>query len=323
MGNYTGNYKADIVIGVEIDERKGNSWIKGAYTYIKYDIVGLVGIKLTEHSLVHIGLRGVGSIVSSCSIGNFYNMTITVKLDKDGKCESYLLTEEKRFRSLVDLETTKFSTTDMLVFNKKHSLLYSTLDSQKIYFEIFRFVKSSSGDRKVVLEIDIETMQESIVSIDGLASLSQFSDYTVNLFDNVKYLFDTLQDGVYVFGNVAILYKCNTSTLILPKECKHAVFVRGSIKEVVFGSLLKYISVSYSPFRGEQKLYISKDSSKEFIGALLQAIYFSGEPSRLHGVYDNYELQYMDGESFYNICKDIENSETVKDMLKDKEIVVY
>ena len=239
-----GEYKADLIIGVEIDERKGNSWTKGDYIYIKYDVVGLVGIKLTEHSLVHIGLRGVGSS-ASCSIGNYFCMTITVKLNRDGKCENYLLAEEKRFRScLVDLETTKFSTTDMLVFNKKHSLLYSTLESHKIYFEIFRFVQSSSGDRKVVLEIDIETMQESIVSIDGLVSLSQFSGYTMNIFDNVKYLFDTLQDGVYVFGNVAILYKCNMSTLILPKECKHAVFVRGSIKEVVFGSLLKYISIT-------------------------------------------------------------------------------
>lgn len=319
--------KADLIVGVEIDERKGNTWTEGAYTYIKYDVVGLVGIKLTEHSLVHIGLRGVGSIVSSCSIGNFYNMTITVKLDKDGKCESYLLAEEKRSRSLVDLETTKFSTTDMLVFNKKHSLLYSTLDSQKIYFEIFRFVKSSSGDRKVVLEIDIETMQESIISIDGLASLSQFSDYTVNIFDNVKYLFDTLQDGVYVFGNVAILYKCNTSTLILPKECKHAVFVRGSIKEVVFGSLLKYISVSYSPFRGEQKLYVSKDASKSLMGQLLYCLYEGKEhTSSLSNrfCFDMIELKTnRNYTGIWDLCHENSNKDDVNRLLQGLEIVVY
>lgn len=85
MGNYTGNYKADLVIGVEVDERKGESWEKGAYAYVKYDVVGLVGIKLGEPNLIHINLRGVGSSVRYCSIGNFYSMTITLKLDESGK----------------------------------------------------------------------------------------------------------------------------------------------------------------------------------------------------------------------------------------------
>ena len=324
MGNYTGNYKADLVIGVEVDERKGESWEKGAYAYVKYDVVGLVGIKLGEPNLIHINLRWVGSSVRYCSIGNFYSMTITLKLDGSGKAVNYFLTEGKKFRnSLPDLESKRLSTTDVFVFNKQHNLLYSTLDSKKAYFELFIFMKSSSYGRKVVLEIDIETMQENIVSMDSLVPLSYFSNYFMNALDCTEYLFDKLQDGVYVYGDIVVLYHRYIDTILLPKEATHAVFARSNAKEIVFGSSMKYISVQGKPFMGKQKLYISKDSSKEFIGALLQAIYFSGEPSKLHGVYDNYELQYMDGESFYNICKDIENSETVKDMLKDKEIVVY
>lgn len=324
MGNYTGNYKADLVIGVEVDERKGESWEKGAYAYVKYDVVGLVGIKLGEPNLIHINLRGVGSSVRYCSIGNFYSMTITLKLDGSGKAVNYFLTEGKKFRnSLPDLESKRLSTTDVFVFNKQHNLLYSTLDSKKAYFELFIFMKSSSYGRKVVLEIDIETMQENIVSMDSLVPLSYFSNYFMNALDCTEYLFDKLQDGVYVYGDIVVLYHRYIDTILLSKEATHAVFARSNVKEIVFGSSMKYISVQGKPFMGKQKLYISKDSSKEFVGALLQAIYFSKDSIKLNTDCSIYELQFIDGRNFYNICNSKINSEAVKTLLQDKEIIVY
>ena len=72
-----------------------------------------------------------------------------------------------------------------------------------------------------------------------------------------------------------------------------------------------------------QKLYISKDSSKEFVGALLQAIYFSNDSIKLNTDCSTYELQLMGGHTFYSICNSRVNTEVMRDLLRDKEIIVY
>ena len=320
-------YKSDILIGVEVNEREGKTWTKDGYTYIKYNVVGLVGIKIGESRLIHIGLRGVGSAVKHCVLGNFYCMTVTLKLDSDGKYVNHLLTEESLFsNSIGELETIKSSKTDMLVFNQKQQLLYSINNSNKVYIDCFDTLSSSNDDRRVALVIDIETMDTDIDSIDPLRErLFKFSIPPLNkTFSMAKPQFNKLQNGVYVYGEVIVLDHCTVDAIILPKECKHIVFCsKCNINEIIFGSSVRYISICHRAFCSKQKLYISKDSSKEFIGALLQAIYFSYKQFKLVSIWGKFELKLLDGETFYNVCMDDRNSEVMQELLKDKEIVVY
>lgn len=320
-----GKCKADIVIGVEVYERKGESWTDSKYTYIKYTVVGLVGVKIGEPRLIHIGLRGVGSAVKYCSLGNFYCRTVTLKLDRDGKYINYLLSDVADFRDKIgSLEAINSSITDMLVFNQKQQLLHSINNSNKAYIDLFRHLATSNDYRLVALEVDIEAKDVSIVSIDGINErVSHFSNYTMDEFTMAEPLFEKLQDNVYVYGDITVLHKCTTNSIILPKECNHLVLIRGSFREIVFGSYIKYISSRLKPFYLEQKLYISKDSGKDFIVALLQSIYFSNEHTKLISIHDEVELKFLDGETFYHVCMDKRNSKVMREVLKDKEIVVY
>lgn len=315
-------YKADILIGVEVNEREGKTWTKDGYTYIKYSVVGLVGIKIGESRLIHIGLRGVGGYVRHCIIGNFYCMTVTVKLDRNGKYVNYLLVEESEFSNNIgSLEAIKSSKKDMLVFNQKQQLIYSVNNSDKVYIDLFECLITSSADRRVVLVVDIEPVDMSISSIDTLSErISHFT--TNNIFSLVESMFDKLQDGVYVYGDITILYDSTINQIVLPKECEHLVFCGCTIDNIVFGSSIKYISFYCMPFY-LNKLYVSKDSSKEFIGALLQPIYFSHERWELACIYDEVELKLLDGERFYSVCTDARNSEVMEYVLEDKEIIIY
>ena len=315
---------ADLIVGVSVDESNGEYYTKNGYIYIKYDIIGLVGVKLGESNLIPIDLYDVSDLVEYSSLEDFNDMNLYIKLDSSNRCLCCQISSEKSFDYVVATMVGTISY-NVAVFDRKLQFLYSVNNSKKAYYDIFSASDARVGNRHVYLEIDISTMNESIVIKKYAGDTSYFSSFSKLMFDCIEPICEKVQDGVYVYGDIAILHEISTDAIVLPKECKYAVFIGCSIKEIVFGKSVEYIGSMYSSFSSVQKIYVSKDSSKEFIGCLLQSIYFSGVYNKLYSKYSLFGMRSISGESFYSICTEHgkRNDEIIGLALKDIDIVVY
>lgn len=314
---------ADLIVGVSVDESKGKYFTKDGYTYIKYSIIGLVGIKRGEPNFIPVDVYDVSDSVKHITFDDFDDMTLFVKLDSSNRCLCCLISTGKKFDSVIQARFTK-NIYRVVVFDRRLHFLYGTDNSKKVYYDIFGVNSSSIGSRCVSLEIDIETMSESIVTrkyIRGEESF--FSNHSSLMLDCIEPICDKLQDGVYVHGDTVILYEIREDSIILPNECKYVVFNLCYLKEIVFGSKVEYIGIKGSSFSGVQKIYISKDSSKEFIGCLLQSIYFSGNYNKLYSKHSLLDMQSISGEEFYSICNEKRNAKIVESFLQNRQIIVY
>lgn len=314
---------ADLIVGVSVYESNGKYYTKDGYIYIKYDIIGLVGVKLGESNLIPIDLYDVSDLVEYSSLEDFNDMNLYIKLDSSNRCLNCLISTGKKFDSVLQARFTK-KIYRVVVFDRRLHFLYGTDNSKKVYYDIFGVNSSSIGSRCVSLEIDIETMSESIVTrkyIRGEESF--FSNHSSLMMDCIEPICDKLQDGVYVHGDTVILYEVREDSIILPNECKYVVFMSCYIEEIVFGSKVEYIGSRNGYFSGVQKIYVSKDSSKEFIGCLLQSTYFSGIYDKLYSKYSLLDMQSISGEEFYSICNKKRNAKIVESFLHDRQIIVY
>ena len=314
---------ADLIVGVSVDESNGKYYTKDGYTYIKYSIIGLVGIKRGEPNFIPVDVYDVSDSVKHITFDDFDDMTLFVKLDSSNRCLCCLISTGKKFDSVIQARLTK-KIYRVVVFDRRLHFLYGTDNSKKVYYDIFGVNSSSIGSRCVSLEIDIETMSESIVTrkyIRGEESF--FSNHSSLMLDCIEPICDKLQDGVYVHGDTVILYEVREDSIILPNECKYVVFMACYIKEIVFGSKVEYIGSRNSSFSGVQKIYVSKDSSKEFIGCLLQSTYFSGIYDKLYSKNSLLDMQSISGEEFYSICNEKRNAKIVESFLQNRQIIVY
>lgn len=69
---------ADLIVGVSVDESNGKYYTKNGYIYIKYDIIGLVGVKLGESNLIPIDLYDVSDLVEYSSLEDFNDMNLYI-----------------------------------------------------------------------------------------------------------------------------------------------------------------------------------------------------------------------------------------------------
>lgn len=227
---------------------------------------------------------------------------------------------------------TKESVTSPLPVYKKNGTFYKSYKSNKVLYTLGSLYAVVVDAKSLNIDIisrfkDTRKYNKAI----NKYSNNYFGGYNIGIEDKIAIL-EKISDGIYGDKDLCcITCKCSHEVLI-PSNCKYIyIYSLGEVDTIVFGKCAKLIDCSNTKLAiaPVKNIYVSKESSKEFIGSYLYsmviAFYELGVATDLvktlrHELFRNRECGYA---TAYDICNKEKYKEAVAYVLQGTEIIVY
>lgn len=222
----------------------------------------------------------------------------------------------------------------LYVFNENFSLLYA------FNGDISRF--SFCDDAYLCIDIRKMTFKLDYINTDDRLRLNFIDKYglmgklQISSIVDLK-LMDCVSDGLYTSDGIVYLDNFNSDTLLLPSNCKYVIFkqVKYNITTVLFSEefidctslyyLLYNINVIYLPKCASKNTVI--DIMHNLLDIKLDKEYDTKTDSLYHKlqdvIYEDESSDYFNEDKAYSVLSSGEHRETVENLLRDIEIIVY
>lgn len=267
--------------------------------------------------------------------------------DEDIEFEAFHL-NSRNYESLIYVEVTsgsyrnvyihlksgyrKESVTSPLPLYKRNGTFYKSYLSNKIVYKL---------DKLYCLLIDAKDFSVDIISrfeeperykeVYNEGMTNYFGGYNM-LIDDKNALLEEISDGIYANKDLCCITCKSSHEVLIPSNCKYIyIYSLGEVDTIVFGKCAKLIDclntkLAIAPIKN---IYVSKESSKEFIGSYLYsmviAFYELDVATDLvkmlrHELFRNRECGYA---TVYDICNKEKYKEAIEYVLAGTNIVVY
>lgn len=321
------SYIADRLLGIVIDE---NSCVKREFNdrvVSRYKIVGLKGFKVSDFTIVTLGLQKLDNIVAYVEIKSFKNKYLFIEEYKDGRTNTYCVNDSDCFS--FHIKTDKV----LPVYNKIGELLYS-LNGNIFYMEYVNSSISSTPIQNIKVKIDVksETIElvldcEYKVPSNYFFNLMPMNNYrSRSLYDyDLHYLFEECRDGLYKHGFIYEVARLSNDTLIVPSDCKYLIIYSSFINTLVLNTSLDYIAFDRHLGNNLKTLYVSKDASKSFIGQFMRYLINTSDCDTSLSFYCSIEELWNNSDymGIWDLCREDSNKNDVNKLLQGLDIVVY
>lgn len=215
---------------------------------------------------------------------------------------------------------------------KQDGEFYISCKSNKVLYTLGSFYALVIDAKSLSINIisRLKDTKRYTKSIDKY-SKNHFGGCNISIDDNSA-LLEEISKGIYVNNDFCCIDNETCHEIIIPSNCKYVwVESLGEVDTIVFGKRVKLFecsntSLSLAPVK---TIYISKESSKEFIGCYLYSMVISyyklGVATDLvkelrHELFRNRECGYA---TAYDICSNEKYKEAIEYVLKGTNIVVY
>ena len=227
---------------------------------------------------------------------------------------------------------TKESVTSPLPAYKKNGTFYKSYKSNKVLYTLSSLYAVVVDAKSLNIDIisrfkDTRRYNNSI----NKYSNNYFGGYNIGIEDKSAIL-EKISDGIYADKDLCCITNETGHEVIIPSSCKYIWFESlGEVDTIVFGKRVKLFEckntkLAIAPVKN---IYVSKESSKEFIGSYLYsmviAFYELGVATDLvkelrHELFRNRECGYA---TAYDICNKEKYKEAIEYVLAGTNIVVY
>lgn len=222
----------------------------------------------------------------------------------------------------------------LYVFNENFSLLYA------FNGDISRF--SFCDDAYLSIDIRKMTFKLDYINADARLRLNFIDKYGLMSKLQISSILDLklmnrVSDGLYTSDEIAYLDNFNSDTLLLPSNCKYVIFkqVKYNITTVLFSEefidctdlyyLLYNIKVIYLPKCASK--YTVIDIMHNLLDIKLDKEYDAKTDSLYHKlqdvIYADESSDSFDEDKAYSVLASGEHRETVENLLRDIEIIIY
>lgn len=284
----------------------------------------------------------IGLTNLSCTTSNYSFNTVKCSKLKD----SYLVVDKDKVNNTVLRFSIESSNTEMknvdfnykvyplYVFNENFSLLYA------FNGDISRF--SFCDDAYLSIDIRKMTFKLDYVPTDVRLRLNFIDKYglmgklQISSIVDLK-LMDYVSDGLYTSDGIVYLDKFNSDTLLLPSNCKYVIFkqVKYNITTVLFSEEFIDCTSLYYLLYNIKVIYLPKCASKNTVIDIMYNLldikldkeYDVKTDSLYHKlqdvIYEDESSDYFNEDKAYSVLSSGKHRETVENLLRDIEIIVY
>lgn len=222
----------------------------------------------------------------------------------------------------------------LYVFNENFSLLYA-LNGDISRFSFCDDAYLSIDIRKMTFKLDYinadARLRLNFIDKYGLMSKLQISSIL-----DLK-LMDYVSDGLYTSDGIVYLDNFNSDTLLLPSNCKYVIFkqVKYNITTVLFSEEFIDCTSLYYLLYNIKVIYLPKCASKNTVIDIMHNLldikldkeYDAKTDSLYHKlqdvIYADESSDSFDEDKAYSVLASGEHRETVENLLRDIEIIVY
>lgn len=269
-----------------------------------------IGDEYIEFEAFHLNSRGYESVIDvEVTSGSYRNAYIHLK---------------SGYR--------KESVTSPLPLYKKNGEFYSSYKSNKVLYTLGSLYAVVVDAKSLNIDIisrfkDTRKYNKAI----NKYSNNYFGGYNIGIEDKSPIL-EEVSSGIYADKDLCYVTNQTCHEVIIPSSCKY-VWVEGlgEVDTIVFGKRVKQFECKNTKIAlaSVKNIYISKKSSKEFIGCYLYsmviAFYELGVATDLvktlrHELFRNRECGYAVA---YDICNKEKYKEAIEYVLAGTNIVVY
>ena len=221
----------------------------------------------------------------------------------------------------------------LYVFNENFSLLY-VFNGDISQFSFCDDVYLGIDVRKMTFKLDYintdDRLRLNFIDKYGLMSKLQISSIV-----DLK-LIDCVSDGLYISDEIVYLDNFNSDTL-LPSNCKYVIFkeLKYNITTVLFSKEFIYCTDLYYLLYNIKVIYLPKCASKHTVIDIMHNLldikldkeYDEKTDSLYHRlqdiIYEDESGDYFDDDKAYSVLSSEEHSETVENLLRNIEVIVY
>lgn len=150
-------------------------------------------------------------------------------------------------------------------------------------------------------------------------------------------LMDCVSDELYINDEIVYLDNFNSDTLVLPSSCKYVLFkeLKFSITTVLFSEKFIDCTDLYYLLYNIKVIYLPKCASKHTVIDIMHNLldikldkeYDAKTDSLYHKlqdvIYEDESSDYFNEDKAYSVLDSEENRETVENLLRNIEIIVY
>ena len=212
------NSIADRLFGIIIDEKSCEKREFSDKIVSRYKIIGLKGLKVSDFTIVTLGLQKLDGKVSYTDIKSFSNKYLYVVEYKDGRYYSYYVNDKDCF-VIPPIKRKNV----LFVYDRKDTLIYS-LEGSIFYMGYIGSIISGFPLNNIKAKIDVKSESIELVLDKGdklpsnyFFHLTPMNNYRVKSLSDLDlhYLFEECGDGVSKHGSIYEVARVSSDTLIL------------------------------------------------------------------------------------------------------------
>jgi len=322
------SYIADRLFGIIIDEKSCEKREFSDKIVSRYKIVGLKGLKVSDFTIVTLGLQKLDGKVSYTDIKSFTNKYLYVVEYKDGRYYSYYVNDKDCF-VIPPIKRKNV----LFVYDRKDTLIYS-LNGSIFYMGYIGSIISGLPLNNIKAKIDVksETIELVLDKGDKLPSnyffhLTPMNNYRVKSLSDLDlhYLFEECGGGVSKHGSIYEVARVSSDTLIVPSDCKYLIIYSSFIDTLVLNASLEYIAFDAHLGGNLKTLYISKEASKSLIGQFMHYLIYGMDYMVSNSFFCSMEELWSNSDyiGMWDLCNEERSKNSVKKLLDGINVVVY